>query len=219
MKSPCHQLHSGGQGQILKGWTTHHDTMVNNPEFEQHLQAYVAFNKDIWSCFFTNQPFIIDPSNFCWGNTLVNKIIAYSTKSSCSLTQELASFLCSSHSACYTPYDSSNQPFWSMTKAQFSLLCLKCSHKDGHHAPHCEATSPSRPKQHWVTDYKNGNLFCVSDNKSICTQFNIDNCTITDSNHWTCQRRSSLWWRQQCKPYGLPTKLTTVPIMCIYTIW
>ena len=22
-----------------------------------------------------------------------------------------------------------------------------------------------------------------------------------------------------CKPYGLPTKLTTVPIMCIYTIW
>jgi hypothetical protein len=68
------------QGQILEGWTAHHDTMVNDPEFQTHFQAYVSFDKDVRSRFFTNGPFIIDPSDFCWSNTLVNKKIANSTR-------------------------------------------------------------------------------------------------------------------------------------------
>jgi hypothetical protein len=53
----------------------------------------------------------------------------------------------------------------------------------------------------------------------------IYNLTTLRNNSHTVQlglgmdREANFQSLEGCKPYGLPTKLTTVPIMCIYTIW
>lgn len=169
------------QGRVLEGWTAHHDAMVNDLEFQAHFQAYVSFDKDVCSCFFTNGPFIIDPTDFHWSNALVNKKIANSTKviTASSIIQDTSSH--KDHSFHYFPYDNSMWSFHSSAKTQFTPLCLRCGCRDGHRAPCCEATTPSRNKHRWVSTYKNGNLVCISNNKSICTCFNIGTCSSSNS--------------------------------------
>jgi hypothetical protein len=116
------------QGKILEGWTAHHDAMVNDPEFQTHFQAYVSFDKELRSRFFTNGPFIIDPSNFHWSNALINKKIAYSTKA---LTTNTSSQDNASRNRRYQPYDVPARSFRSFPKSQFTPLCLRCGRKDG----------------------------------------------------------------------------------------
>jgi hypothetical protein len=58
---------TGSDCSNLKFWKggPHHDTMVNDPT---HFQVYVSFEKDVRSRSFTNEPFIIDPTEVQWSN-------------------------------------------------------------------------------------------------------------------------------------------------------
>jgi hypothetical protein len=168
------------QGKILEGWTMHHDAMVNNPEFQTHFQAYVSFDKEVCSRFFTNGPFIINPSDYRWSNALINKKIVFSTKVVTNNTPSQDNTICN---RCYQPYDVPSRSFRSFPKPQFTPLCLRCGRKDGHQAPHCDASTPSRKERRWVVIYRNGNLTRISDNKPICTRFNIGTCSSTDQSH------------------------------------
>jgi hypothetical protein len=113
------------QGRVLEGWTAHHDAMVNDPEFQMHFQAYVSFDKEVRSRFFTNGPFIIDPTDFRWSNALVNKKIANSAKViSSSVMRDDSSRR--DHSFRYSPCETPTRSFRSSAKTQFTPLCLRC---------------------------------------------------------------------------------------------
>ncbi|KAF8236577.1 hypothetical protein L208DRAFT_636427 [Tricholoma matsutake] len=128
------------QGRVLQGWTAHHDAMVNDLEFQAHFQAYVSFDKEVRSRFFTNGPFIIDPTDFRWSNALVNKKTANSTRVlTVSVVHDTSPRR--DRSFRFSPYENSTRSFRSSAKTQFTPLCLRCGHRDGHRAPRCGATT------------------------------------------------------------------------------
>ena len=166
---------------ILKGWVTHHDAMVHDPDFQRFFLAYVAFDKDIRTQFFAD-PFIIDPNDTIWRTTLLNKKVAHGPTSG--QAPEITPPQVTRRANRFSPYDNTARPFRApRTAATVSPLCLRCGRKDGHRAARCNATTPSRIERPWVVLYRNGGLVRIRDNQPVCTLYNIGACSTSESTH------------------------------------
>ena len=157
-----------------QGFCEHYDKIASQQDFTQNFDAYRTFDRNIRRDFFhSSSGFIIDTNSVEWATRLLNaKSLMYSfpvsQTSATHYNQSRPSFRERPQ-----PYPSQNQSFRFANSTRVSALCLRCGNQ-GHRANMCQESSPSRPGRNWIVKIINGILCCISDNKPICINFNLD---------------------------------------------
>ena len=158
-----------------QGFCQHYDKIASQQDFTQNFDAYRTFDRNIRRDFFHSASgFIIDVSSVEWATRLLNaKSLMYSNPLSSAQFTSHSQQPRSSFRERTQPYPTQNQPFRSAGGPRASALCLRCGNQ-GHRAIMCQESAPSRSGRNWIVKIINGILCCISDNKPICINFNLD---------------------------------------------
>ncbi len=174
-------LLDGKAPRIFQGFCEHFAKISSCDDFQNNFAAYRTFDREIrWDFFHSESGFIIEVNSVEWSSRLLN----------CKATAMIAAPLPSGPSQSFRNQGRERpQPYFYPTQSfrfqKTPMLCLRCG-DFGHRANFCEAKSPSKPGQIWIVKWHNGSLICITDNKPVCVNFNLDKgCSNNSTVHRT----------------------------------
>ncbi|KAJ7675525.1 hypothetical protein B0H17DRAFT_1140151 [Mycena rosella] len=147
---------------IFRGFATHYDRILSDPDIRTWFPAYRVFDKKIRAQFFT-KPYIIDVQDAQYRDALqaaknlllmLNSVNSTQPMDASSGTLRIGK----ERSERSKPYDRDDE--------QHSVLCFRCG-RMGHSAPQCSASDPSRHGRNFVIFATREGLFRIHDQRPV----------------------------------------------------